>query len=110
MEYKMQIKNINYKFLIIIIILIGVISCKEKSKNNSTFIPITIKSNKPIDIKLSKIINIGTLNIQDDTATIDKDNSYFIKQKSSKLTMCVLLAKDTAAVSEVSIIASQRNI
>jgi hypothetical protein len=65
-----------YKIPIIILIIITAISCKDNSNNNSEFVPLTISSNEPVNIKLTKMMNIETLDIQEKTATINKETTF----------------------------------
>jgi len=87
-----------YKIPIIILIIITAISCKDSSNNNSKFVPLTISSNEPVSIKLTKMMNIGTLDIQEKTATINKETTFKVNQKPDKITLCFLLVNDDMSI------------
>lgn len=83
--------------ILILLLSITIISCKEKAKKTikekdipSTFL--TLTSSDSINLKLTKIYDIGTLNMQDSEIKLEINKSFVIKEKLEKLILCYFSA------------------
>ena len=78
-------------------LFITIASCKKETKKKSieNDIPsttLTITANDSISLKLTKIYNISTLNVQDSEVKLEKNKKFAIAEKLDKLILCYLFA------------------
>lgn len=83
--------------ILILLLFITIISCKEEAKNNlkekdilST--SLTLTSNDSINLKLTKVYDIGMLNMQDSEVKLEKNKNFTITEKLDKLIFCYVIA------------------
>ena len=79
--------------ILILLLFITILSCKEEEKKNLKeqdipSISLTLTSNSSANLKLTKIYDTGTLNMQDSEVKLEKNKNYTITEKLDKLILC----------------------
>ena len=81
--------------LLIIFVVASLFSCDKKEEKsasqNDTTASAEISSNKKIDLKISKVVNIGMLKIVEESITVtpDKNVTTSIKNRSACFVFCI---------------------
>ncbi|MGZ2368281.1 TlpA family protein disulfide reductase [Ancylomarina sp. YFZ004] len=82
--------------ILFILISTLIIACENKTettlKGEDTFTALTLLSKDSIDLKLTKIYNVGTMNIQEEVVLLEENKNFTIAEKLDKLLLCYAIA------------------
>lgn len=87
--------------ILLVLLSISIIACKNKentiSKGKDTTTALSLLSNDSIDLKLTKIYNIGTMNMQDVEVKLRANKKFTVEEKLDKLLLCFAIADKGSA-------------
>ena len=88
--------------LLIIFVVASLFSCDKKEEKvalqKDTMAIAEISSNIKIDLKISKVVNIGMLKIVEETITVTPDKNVKTSIKTDQPVLCFVLADNTPVI------------